>query len=231
MIAYSRPTLGKWLKRYQEQGEVSLRSLSRRPHCSPNRKVTEVDLAAILRMRSEKKGARRIQSELRLYEQKELSLRTIDKVPHAAQSKPLIRLKRTSMPQRYSRPVPGDLVQMDTMKVAPGLYQYTAIDDCSRFRVLGVYPSRSAESTLHFIDRVLEEMPFPIQRVQTGRGAEFFADSVQQYLMDNCIKFRPIASRSSHLNGKVERSQLTEALLNNSNEGRNDVSRYPVMRF
>ena len=101
---------------------------------------------------------------------------------------------------------------MDTMKVAPGLYQYTAIDDCLRFRILGIYPSRSAESTLHFIDRVLEEMPFPIQHIQTDRGTEFFADSVQLYLMDHCIKFRPIPPRSPHLNGKVERSQLTDKI-------------------
>lgn len=78
-------TLHKWLTRYREQGEEGLRSLSRRPHHSPNRKVAEVDRATILRMRSERKGGRRIQSELRLYEQKELSLRTIHKVLHAAQ--------------------------------------------------------------------------------------------------------------------------------------------------
>jgi len=65
---------------------------------------------------------------------------------------------------------------------------------------------------LHFIDRVLEEMPFPVQRIQTDRGTEFFADSVQRYLMDNSIKFRPILPRSPHLNGKVERSQLTDKI-------------------
>lgn len=89
----SRPTLRKWLKRYQEQGEEGLCSLSRRPLHSPNRKVSEVDRANILRMRTEQKGARRIQSELRLYEQKELSLRTIHKVLNAAQVKPLVKPK------------------------------------------------------------------------------------------------------------------------------------------
>jgi hypothetical protein len=33
---------------------------------------------------------------------------------------------------------------------------------------------------------------------------------VQRWLMDHCIKFRPIPPRSPHLNGKVERSQLTD---------------------
>ena len=99
---------------------------------------------------------------------------------------------------------------MDTMKIAAGTYQYTAIDDCSRFRVLGVYPRRNASSTLAFLDRVIEEMPFPVQRLQTDRGREFFAESVQRKLKANLIKFRPIPPRSPHLNGKVERSQLTD---------------------
>lgn len=53
-------------------------------------------------------------------------------------------------------------------------------------------------------------MPFPIQRIQTDRGSGFFAESVQRRLMSECIKFRPIPPRSPHLNGKVERSQLTD---------------------
>lgn len=53
-------------------------------------------------------------------------------------------------------------------------------------------------------------MPFPIQRIQTDRGGEFFAESVQRRLMSECIKFRPIPPRSPHVNGKVERSQLTD---------------------
>ncbi len=106
--------------------------------------------------------------------------------------KPLVRPKRPVQPKRYSRPVPGDPVQMDTMKIARGVYQYTAIDDCSRFRVLAVYPRRNARNTLLFLDHVIEEMPFPIQPIPTDRGGEFFAESVQRRLMSEYIKFRPI---------------------------------------
>lgn len=191
-------------------GEEGLRSQSRRPLTSPNRKVSDVDRATILRLRAEHKGARRIQNELRLHEQRALSLATIHKVLCEASVKPLVRPRRPAQPKRYSRPVPGDCVQMDTMKIARGVYQYTAIDDCSRFRVLAVYPRRNARNTLLFLDRVIEEMPFPIQRIQTDRGGEFFAESVQRRLMNECIEFRPIPPRSPHLNGKVERSQLTD---------------------
>ena len=71
-------------------------------------------------------------------------------------------------------------MQMDTCKIGPGLYQYTAIDDCTRIRVLALYLRRTANNTLLFLERVVEELPFPIQRIQTDRGREFFAHSVQQ---------------------------------------------------
>lgn len=99
---------------------------------------------------------------------------------------------------------------MDTMKIVPGVYQYTAVDDCSRFRVFGVYTRATGANTLDFLARVVEEMPFPIQRIQTDRGGEFFHAKVPARLTDNMIKFRPIPPRSPHLNGKVERSQMTD---------------------
>ena len=99
---------------------------------------------------------------------------------------------------------------MDTCKIAANLYQYTAIDDCTRYKVIGLYHRRSARYTVEFLAEVVEEMPFPIQRMQTDRGREFFADQVQEQLMEYGIKFRPIKPRSPHLNGKVERTQKTD---------------------
>lgn len=121
----SRPTLRKWLCRYQEDGEAGLQSQSRRPLRSPNRKVSEADRATILQLRAERKSAWRIQNELRLYEQRELSLTTIHKISSAPGVKPLIRSRRPAQPKRDSRPVPGDRVQTETMKIARGAYQYT----------------------------------------------------------------------------------------------------------
>lgn len=56
---------------------------------------------------------------------------------------------------------------------------------------------------------MLDEMPFAIQRVQTDRGTEFFAETVQRRLMAEAIRFRPVPPRSPHLNGKMERVQRT----------------------
>jgi len=49
---------------------------------------------------------------------------------------------------------------MDTCKIGPGRYQYSAVDDCTRIRVLALYPRRTAANTLPFVERVLEELPF-----------------------------------------------------------------------
>ena len=84
------------------------------------------------------------------------------------------------------------------------------MDDCTRYRVLRLYARRTASNTLDFLVCVMDEMPFPIQRIQTDRGREFFAAKVQEKLMEFGIKFRPNKPGSPHLNGKVERSQKTD---------------------
>jgi hypothetical protein len=66
-------------------------------------------------------------------------------------------------------------IGLDVCKIAAALYQYTAIDDCSRWKVMGLYPRRSASSTLNFLDCLLEEMPFPIQRILPGPVCDFRA--------------------------------------------------------
>jgi len=99
---------------------------------------------------------------------------------------------------------------MDVCKIAPGVYQYTAIDDCTRYRVLALYSRRTAANSISFLEKAIEEMPFPIQRIQTDRGREFFAYAFQERLLTWAIKVRPIKPRSPHLNGKVERSQRTD---------------------
>ena len=208
----TRPTLKKWVDRFEQEGLEGLKTRSKRPHHSPFRKIFEQETAWILDLRrSRNLGVRRIQSELLRLHNCKLAVASIHKVlkTHNVNLRP-IRRQKCKGKRRYNRPIPGDRVQMDTCKIAPGIYQYTAIDDCTRYRVLGVYPRRNSQSSIDFLHRVIEEMPFPIQRIQTDRGTEFFAMDFQLKLMERCIKFRPIRPASPHLNGKVERSQRTD---------------------
>lgn len=210
----SRPTLRKWWRRYLASGEAGLASRSRRPRFSPAAKVTADVRHAILELRAQRRlGPKALQAELLRQQHLHLSTATIWKVLSDHDAPPLRRAWRKpgSHVRRYERPIPGERVQMDTMKIARGVIQFTAIDDCTRWRVLGVYARRSASNTARFLEeRVLEEMPFPVQRVQTDRGTEFFGQAFQDALRRNAVKFRPVKPRSPHLNGKVERSQQTD---------------------
>lgn len=206
----SRPTLRKWLKRYKELGLEGLQESSRRPHNSPNAKVDSEVEAWIMVFRKRNLGARRIQNELLRNHNFSLSLATIHKVLVNNDIKPIVVQRKKKDFKRYQRSIPGDRVQMDTCKIAPGVYQYTSVDDYSRYRVLAVFKRRTAANTLIFLDQVVEEMPFAIQRIQTDRGTEFFAEKVQRKMMEYGIKFRPNKPASPHLNGKVERSQRTD---------------------
>jgi transposase InsO family protein len=207
----SRPTLRKWWRRYQAEGIKGLESRSRRPKHIPYRKVTPEVEGWILDLRQKRMiGSRRIQNELKRLHDFHLSLETIHKVLKRNQVAPLRRSPRRRHTKRYEMKVPGERVQMDTMKVAPGLFQYTAIDDCSRFQVMKLYPRRTAAYTLEFLEHVQDEMPFPIQRIQTDRGMEFTAYGFRLTLEARHVKWRPNKPRKPHLNGKVERVQQTD---------------------
>ena len=207
----SRPTLRKCVRRYRAEGEAGLSAHSRRPKSSPRQKVTSDIEQQVLELRQRLNiGVRRLQNEL-LYEfGLSLGLETIHKILRKHQVAALQQPKRVYPTKRYQKAIPGERVQMDTCKIRPGLYMYTAIDDCTRYLVVGVYARRSAQNTIHFVsEHVLEEMHFPIQRFQTDNGTEFTAYEVQDLLANYSIKFRPIRPRSPHLNGKVERAQKT----------------------
>lgn len=170
-----KATLHKWWQRYQEQGEVGLHSQSRRPHQLRPRKVTPEQETLILQLRRTRKlGPKGLQRELLRLHQLRFSTRTIWKVLHSHGVSVLHPNKRPRHPKRYTRPVPGDRVQIDTCKIGPGLIQFTAIDDCTRMRVLALYTSRTAQDAVHFLrHHLLPGMPFPIQRIQSDRGSEF----------------------------------------------------------
>ena len=61
---------------------------------------------------------------------------------------------------RYEKPQPGHRLQMDVkfLERIPGtrtrLYQFTAIDDCTRIRVLKVYDKCNQRTAIQFIDDV-----------------------------------------------------------------------------
>jgi transposase-like protein len=159
----SRPTLRKWWRRHQADGEAGLIDRSRRPHRLAAQRVFAAQEALILSLRRERRlGVKQLRNELIRQHDLPLALDTIHRalVRHGEQVLKRPRRWRKGE-RRYSRPIPGDRVQMDVCKIRPGVYQYTAIDDCSRYKVLGVYSRATGANTLSFLERVIEEMPHP----------------------------------------------------------------------
>ena len=212
----SRPTLRKWHRRFQEQGDEGLTSRSRRRRTLPERKLSPTQEGVLLALRKTRRlGPKRLQSELLRRERLHLSTSTIwHSLKRNSVSATLRPPKqRVSGTKRYSLEVPGQRVQIDSCKIGKGIWQFTAVDDCTRFRVLGLYSDHQAVRAVDFIrERVLKEFPFPIQRIQTDRGSEFMAAEFQDLLRAHKVKFRPNPPRSPHLNGKVERSQQTDKI-------------------
>jgi transposase InsO family protein len=119
--------------------------------------------------------------------------------------------------QRYEKQLPGHQVQIDVKFIAPITgaprkkhYQFTAIDDCTRLRVLRIYSQLNQKTAIQFADYVLEKLPFQVQEIQTDNGPEF-GSSFHYHLLDKGVGHRYIKPRTPRLNGKVERSHRIDA--------------------
>src|SRR6185436_655640 len=89
------------------------------------------------------------------------------------------------------------------------LYQFTAIDDCTRIRVLKIYEACNQSSAIRFVDEVIRRLPFRVLLVQTDNGSEF-QSNFHWHLEENDIRHVYIRPRTPHLNGKVARSHRVE---------------------
>lgn len=55
-----------------------------------------------------------------------------------------------------------------------GLYRYTPIEDCARYKDLALHSRKTAANSISLLEKAIEEIPFPIQRIRADRGREFF---------------------------------------------------------
>jgi len=120
--------------------------------------------------------------------------------------------------KRYEKPLPGHRIQLDVKFIQPlpgaprakKYYQFTAIDDCTRLRVLRIYPKLNQQTAIQFLDYVLERLPFRVEVIQTDNGVEFGA-SFHWHVLDKGAGHVSIKPRTPRLNGKVERSHRIDA--------------------
>jgi transposase InsO family protein len=216
----SRQVFYVWKRRYEAQGIQGLRDRSRRPHHSPRATKSEVVGKIVYLRQHYHFGPTKIAMYLKRYHDVEVSDSGVWRI--------LKRLDMNRLPasqrykshkarwKRYEKPQPGHRVQIDVKFVAPlegsrkKHYQFTAIDDCTRLRVLRIYNACNQKTAIQFLDYVLDRLPFGVEVVQTDNGAEF-QTAFHWHVLDRGIGHVYIKPHTPRLNGKVERSHRIDA--------------------
>ena len=222
----NRQYVYRWMKRYDGTLE-SLENHSHRPHSHPNQHTPE-ELKLISDMRRRNPNAGLVVFWVKLkqrgYTRSVTGLyRVLRRTGEMAVKPPNPKY----IPKPYEQmQYPGQKVQID-VKFVPAAclvgeaegkkyYQYTAIDEYSRFRYLEAFEEHSTYSSALFLEHLIKAFPFPIKCVQTDNGSEFTkrllpAERRTPTLFETRLKqcgiehhlIRPYTPRH---NGKVERS-------------------------
>ena len=227
----SRTTIYRWIKKFDGTNK-SLLDKSRRPHSHPNQH-TEEELRNIRNYKAKNKKKGLVMLWLKLREKTGYS-RSIVSLYRA-----MIRLgiykktpskKKQSENRKYKQATyPGEKIQVDVKHVPTNCmlkedkengiryYQYTAIDEYSRQRVVMATKEHSTYESAKFVKLIIKKFKFNIETVQTDNGLEFTnrlsykADRntktfFEKELELNNIKHKLIKPRTPKQNGKVERS-------------------------
>jgi transposase InsO family protein len=218
-FAISRKTFYKWKGRFDADGLGALGDRARTPHCSPRATPADV-VSKILYLRQRYHfGPGKIADYLQRFHAVTVAVAT---VPRLLQKHGMNRLpanqkyqRHPKRWQRYEKPQPGHRLQLDVKFLeriagtSKRLYQFTAIDDCTRIRVLKVYDACNQRTAIRFVDEVLRRLPFRVHVIQTDNGAEF-QSQFHWHLEARDIRHAYIRPRTPHLNGKVERSHRVD---------------------
>ena len=222
----SRQNIYRWREKYD--GTVrSLADRSRRPHSHPNQH-TEDEIALVKNMRRRNPYAGLVVFWVKLRQRGYTrSISGLYRLLRRIDGKPV----KLPNPKEKSKPYeqmqyPGQRVQID-VKFVPAaclvgdakgekFYQYTFIDEYSRFRYLEAFKEHSTYSSTQFLLHVAEKFPYAIECVQTDNGFEFtnrMSNSkikpltlFEKTLAQMGIRHKLIKPFTPKHNGKVERS-------------------------
>ena len=221
----NRQYIYRWQKRYDGTLQ-SLADKSHRPHHHPNEHTAEeLKLIADMRKRNMNAGLVVFWVKLRQrgYTRSVTGLyRILRRQGQMAVKPPNPKYVAKQYEQMQ---FPGQRVQID-VKFVPEVcmvgdakgkkfYQYTAIDEYSRFRYLEAFEEHSTYSSAIFLEHLIKKFPFKIQCVQTDNGSEFTKSlgntekptpTLFEARLKQCgIKHKLIKPYTPRHNGKVER--------------------------
>ncbi len=225
----SRQTFYRWWHRYDPHNLSTLEERSHRPHRRRQPTWTASQSEAVLELRREypRWGKDKLVVLLR---RKNLPLSTsmvgrilsdLKRRGVLLESSGKVLTRRRKMrgrpwarrkPRFWPIQQPGDLVQLDTKEVRPArgvvLKHFSARDMVTRWDVLEVHERATSLAAAHFLDTLVDRMPFPIAALQVDGGSEFAAEFETACQQRNLPLF-VLPPRSPKLNGQVERSHRT----------------------
>lgn len=112
------------------------------------------------------------------------------------------------LPKGLKPDQPGGIVQIDTVYVtlAPGraIKHFTAYCPVAKWTVGKAFTRATAKTASLFLDKVLADMPFPVQAIQVDGGSEFKAE-FEQACKAKGLRLYELPPKRPQLNGAVER--------------------------
>ena len=218
----SRACFYKWRERYEEFGTEGLRDRSKRPHFSPKATKQEV-IGKIIYLRQHYHfGPQRVAMYLKRYHDIQISTCGVWRILRRLGLNRLpssMRYKRhKDRWQRYEKPEPGLRVQVDVKFISPITgtrkrhYQYTAIDDCTRYRILRFYLRKNQWTSHKLFTTLQTTLPFPIRKLQVDNINEvlkLMSGPLQAKHLNVRTTLSPEADRLHS-----DRDQIEQVLLN-----------------
>ena len=231
----SLSSVKRWMKRYDGKDWRSLVERSHRPHSHPRQhtEAEEMIISKAFWKKYERYGWDGVYEEARANGY----TRSYRGMIYAAKRLGLVEQAKRRPARRHDRrypelTVPGEKVQIDVKEVPfcclrgdlelvrnnKHLYQWTAIDECTRMRFVFGFEEHTPENSVKFVKLLVKAFPFKIQTIQTDNGTEFtykYISDTEECPFDKALRELGIAHklippRSPWKNGKVERSHRND---------------------
>ena len=228
-FGYSRPTVYRWLRRYDR---TRLETLEDRPSAPRRRRrptwtVDQLRAVRSIRETYPRWGKDKLRVLLRrvgivlsvsMVGRILARLRRTGELHEPAGRRMSIRQRRWARPYAVRKPAtwvverPGDLVELDTLDIRPLPGQiwkrFTARDLVSRWDTVELGRRATAQAAAAVLDQLAERMPFPVRAISIDNGSEFMAE-FEAACQARGIRLFVLPPRSPKLHGAVERANRT----------------------
>ena len=229
-FGYSRPTVYRWLARFERTRLETLEDRSSAPRHRRRPTWTADELAAVRAVRERyprwgkdklavllRRDGRRVSTSMvgRIL----VRLRRSGELVEPRRGRRMsVRQRRWARPYAIRKPAdwaverPGDLVELDTLDIRPlstlVWKQFTARDVVSRWDTVELGRRATAADAAEVLDRLAERMPFPVRAISIDNGSEFMAE-FEAACEARGIRLFVLPPRSPKLHGAVERANRT----------------------